>query len=178
VELRIVNAELKVLPTGEVGEILVRGPNVMQGYWRKPTLTAETIVDGWVRTGDAGYLDAEGFLFLVDRVKDMIVSGGENVYSAEVENALAQHPAVLECAVIGVPDDRWGERVHAVLRLRPGIAATQDELTDHCNKLIAGYKRPRTFEFRQEPLPLSGAGKILKAELRKSYWGSTGRSVN
>jgi len=178
VELRIVNAELKALPTGEVGEILVRGPNVMQGYWRKPQLTAETVVDGWVRTGDAGYLDAEGFLFLVDRVKDMIVSGGENVYSAEVENALAQHPAVLECAVIGVPDDRWGERVHAVLRLRPGIAATQDELTDHCNKLIAGYKRPRTFEFRQEPLPLSGAGKILKAELRKSYWGSTGRSVN
>jgi long-chain acyl-CoA synthetase len=178
VELRIVDADLKVLPTGEVGEVLVRGPNVMQGYWRKPTLTAETIVDGWVRTGDAGYLDAEGFLFLVDRVKDMIVSGGENVYSAEVENALAQHPAVLECAVIGVPDDRWGERVHAVLRFRPGTAATEEELTEHCHQLISGYKRPRTFEFRREPLPLSGAGKILKVELRKSHWGNSGRAVN
>lgn len=178
VELRIVDAELAVLPTGEVGEILVRGPNVMQGYWRKPGLTAETIVDGWVRTGDAGYLDAEGFLFLVDRVKDMIVSGGENVYSAEVENALAQHPAVLECAVIGVPDDRWGERVHAVLRFRPGNTATEEELTEHCNRLIANYKRPRSFEFRKEPLPLSGAGKILKVELRKPHWGGTGRAVN
>jgi len=178
VELRIVGADLKGVPTGEVGEILVRGPNVMQGYWRKPQLTADTIVEGWVRTGDAGYLDAEGFLYLVDRVKDMIVSGGENVYSAEVENALAQHPAVLECAVIGVPDDRWGERVHAVLRFRPGTAATEDELTEHCNQLIAGYKRPRSFEFRQEPLPLSGAGKILKMELRKSYWGTAARAVN
>jgi long-chain acyl-CoA synthetase len=178
VELRIVDAELKILRTGEVGEILVRGPNVMQGYWRKPELTAATIVDGWVRTGDAGYLDAEGFLFLVDRVKDMIVSGGENVYSAEVENALAQHPAILECAVIGVPDDRWGERVHAVLRFRPGNVATEEELTVHCNRLIANYKRPRSFEFRKEPLPLSGAGKILKVELRKQHWGSTGRAVN
>jgi long-chain acyl-CoA synthetase len=178
VELRIVNEELQTLPLGEVGEILVRGPNVMQGYWRKPELTAQTIVDGWVRTGDAGYLDAEGFLFLVDRVKDMIVSGGENVYSAEVENALAQHPAVLECAVIGVPDDRWGERVHAVLRFRPESSATEEELTDHCNNLIASYKRPRSFEFRKEPLPLSAAGKILKAELRKGHWGSARRAVN
>jgi long-chain acyl-CoA synthetase len=178
VELRIVDAEQQTLPTGEVGEIWVRGPNVMQGYWRKPQLTAETIVNGWVRTGDAGYLDAQGFLFLVDRVKDMIVSGGENVYSAEVENALGQHPAVLECAVIGVPDDRWGERVHAVLRFRPGNAATEEELTVHCTQLIANYKRPRSFEFRSDPLPLSGAGKILKVELRKSYWGSAGRGVN
>jgi long-chain acyl-CoA synthetase len=178
VELRIADAHLEPLPTGDVGEILVRGPNVMQGYWKKPELTAATIVDGWVRTGDAGYLDAEGFLFLVDRVKDMIVSGGENVYSAEVENVLAQHPAILECAVIGVPDDRWGERVHAVLRFRPGNSATEEELTAHCNKLIANYKRPRSFDFRQEPLPLSGAGKILKVELRKAHWGNAGRAVN
>jgi long-chain acyl-CoA synthetase len=178
VELKIVDAQLATLATGEVGEILARGPNVMQGYWRKPELTAATIVDGWVRTGDAGYLDEDGFLFLVDRVKDMIVTGGENVYSAEVENALAQHAAVLECAVIGVPDDRWGERVHAVIRFRPACAATEDDLTAHCTKLIAGYKRPRSFEFRNEPLPLSGAGKILKTELRKRHWGSAGRSVN
>jgi long-chain acyl-CoA synthetase len=178
VELRVVDADLKTLPTGGVGEVLVRGPNVMQGYWRKPDLTAATIVEGWVRTGDAGYLDAEGFLFLVDRVKDMIVSGGENVYSAEVENALARHPAVLECAVIGVPDERWGERVHAVIRFRPGSSATEEELTAHCTALIAGYKRPRSFAFQAEPLPLSGAGKILKSELRKRYWGETGRAVN
>jgi long-chain acyl-CoA synthetase len=178
VELKIVDSELRTLGQGAVGEILVRGPNVMQGYWRKPQLTSATIVDGWVRTGDAGYIDDEGFLFLVDRVKDMIVSGGENVYSAEVENALAQHAAVLECAVIGVPDDRWGERVHAVIRFRPACGATEDELTAHCTKLIAGYKRPRSFEFRVEPLPLSGAGKILKTELRKGYWESSGRSVN
>jgi long-chain acyl-CoA synthetase len=178
VELRIVDPDLNTLASGAVGEILVRGPNVMRGYWRKPELTASTIVEGWVRTGDAGYLDEDGFLFLVDRVKDMIVTGGENVYSAEVENALAQHAAVLECAVIGVPDDRWGERVHAIVRFRPACAATEDELTAHCITLIAGYKRPRSFEIRQQPLPLSGAGKILKTELRKSHWQSTGRSVN
>jgi long-chain acyl-CoA synthetase len=178
VELRIADSDFATLPTDKVGEILVRGPNVMQGYWGKPELTAATIIDGWVRTGDAGYIDADGFLFLVDRVKDMIVTGGENVYSAEVENALAQHAAVLECAVIGVPDERWGERVHAIVRFRPGSGATDDELTAHCAKLIAGYKRPRSFEFREAPLPLSGAGKILKLELRKSYWKSTGRAVN
>jgi long-chain acyl-CoA synthetase len=178
VELRIVDPDFTVLPSGGIGEVWVRGPNVMQGYWRKPELTAETIVDGWVRTGDAGYLDAEGFLFLVDRVKDMVVSGGENVYSAEVENALAQHASVLECAVIGVPDVRWGERVHAVVRFRPGCSTTEEELIAHCIKLIAPYKRPRSFEFRAEPLPLSGAGKILKTELRKVHWGGSGRAVN
>jgi long-chain acyl-CoA synthetase len=177
VELRIVNSELTPLSTGDVGEVLVRGPNVMQGYWRKPELTAQTIIEGWVRTGDAGYLDDQGFLFLVDRVKDMIVSGGENVYSVEVENALAQHPAVLECAVIGVPDERWGERVHAVIRFRPGGIATEEELGAHCDKLIANYKRPRSFEIWSEPLPLSGAGKILKLQLRQSHWQS-GRRVN
>jgi long-chain acyl-CoA synthetase len=178
VELRIVDSELTPLAAGGIGELLVRGPNVMQGYWRKPELTAATIIDGWVRTGDAGYIDDEGFLFLVDRVKDMIVSGGENVYSAEVENALAQHAAVMECAVIGVPDERWGERVHAVIRFRPACVATEDELTAHCARLIAGYKRPKSFEFRKEPLPLSGAGKILKIELRKSHWKVSGRAVN
>ena len=178
VELRIVTPQLETLPLGEIGEILVRGPNVMRGYWRKPELTAETIVEGWVRTGDAGYIDGEGFLYLVDRVKDMIVSGGENVYSAEVENALAQHPAVLECAVIGVPDERWGERVHAVLRFRPGSTATEEELVVHCAKWIASYKRPRSFDFTNEPLPLSGAGKILKMELRKPHWSAVGRAVH
>ncbi len=178
VELRIVNDGLDDLPRGEVGEIVVRGPNVMLGYWRKPALTAETIVNGWLRTGDAGYLDDQGFLYLVDRVKDMIISGGENVYSAEVENALAQHPSVQECAVIGVPDTRWGERVHAVVRLRAGHDACPQDLAAHCAALIANYKCPRSFDFRADPLPLSGAGKIQKSELRREYWTGAARGVS
>jgi long-chain acyl-CoA synthetase len=168
VEIRIVDAVLHDLPLGEIGEIVVRGPNVMLGYWNNPALTAETIIDGWLRTGDAGYLDAEGFLFIVDRVKDMIISGGENVYCAEVENALAQHPSVLECAVIGIPDSRWGERVHAVVRLREGCCVTEKELITHCGKLIANYKRPKSFAFTTDPLPLSGTGKVLKSALREA----------
>ena len=149
----------------------------MLGYWNQPELTQKTIVDGWLRTGDAGYMDDEGFVYLVDRVKDMIVSGGENVFSAEVENALAAHEAVAECAVIGVPDEKWGERVHAIVRLKAGSAASADELIAHCKVLIAGYKCPRTAEIRTEPLPLSGAGKILKVELRKPYWEGQTRQI-
>ena len=176
-ELRVVDADKKPVPQGEVGEVAVKGPNTMLGYWKKPEVTAATLVDGWVHTGDAGYLNAEGFLFLVDRVKDMIVSGGENVYSAEVENALHQHAAVAECAVIGVPDETWGERVHAVVRLKPGQAVDETALTTHCTALIATYKRPRSYEFRVEPLPLSGAGKILKTELRRPFWEGATRSI-
>ncbi len=177
VEIRILDADLNEVPAGEVGEVAVRGPNVMLGYWKKPELTAATIVGGWLRTGDAGYLDERGFLFLVDRVKDMIVSGGENVYSAEVENALSRHPAVLECAVIGVPDETWGERVHAIVRLRDGMEACEADLSAHCRDLIADYKRPRSYAFRTEALPLSGAGKILKTELRRPYWDGHDRNV-
>jgi long-chain acyl-CoA synthetase len=150
----------------------------MLGYWKQPELTRQTIVDGWLRTGDAGYMDEDGFVYLVDRVKDMIISGGENVFSAEVENALAGHPAIAECAVIGVPDQRWGERVHAIVRLREGTSVTEDDVIAHCKTLIAGYKCPRSVEFRQEPLPLSAAGKILKSELRKSYWQDGARHIN
>ncbi len=178
VEIRILDADLNDVPPGAVGEVAVRGPNVMLGYWNKPELTAATIVDGWLRTGDAGYLDERGFLFLVDRVKDMIVSGGENVYSAEVENALSRHPAVLECAVIGVPDEKWGERVHAIVRLRDGAEASEADLSAHCRDLIADYKRPRSYEFRVEPLPLSGAGKILKTELRRPHWDGQDRKIS
>ena len=176
-DLRIVNENLETVPTGVVGEVAVRGPTVMQGYWGQPDLTAQTIVDGWLRTGDGGYLDEDGYLFIVDRVKDMIVSGGENVYSAEVENALMQHPAVLQCAVIGVPDDTWGERVHAVLCLRDGFSVSEADLAAHCKPLIANYKRPRSFEVRDTPLPLSGAGKILKTELRRPHWEGVDRKV-
>jgi long-chain acyl-CoA synthetase len=161
----------------EVGEVVLRGPNVMLGYWNKPAETAEVLRDGWYWTRDLGYLDGEGFLFLVDRAKDMIISGGENVYSIEVEDALCKHPAVLESAVIGVPDDKWGERVHAAVVLRAGAAVTENELSAHCHELIAGYKCPRSMEFLPE-LPRSGAGKILKREIRDRYWSGTGRSIN
>jgi long-chain acyl-CoA synthetase len=129
-----------------------------------------------MHTGDGGRQDADGFIFIVDRLKDMIVSGGENVYSTEVENALQTHPAVAQSAVFGVPDDRWGERVHAVLVFKPGTAATEAELITHCKGLISGYKCPRSLEFR-EALPLSGAGKILKSKLREPYWQGKARSV-
>ena len=175
-EIRIVDPEGKEVPRGTVGEIAVRGPGVMLGYWNKPQLTAATVRDGWMHTGDGAYMDADGFVFIVDRMKDMIVSGGENVYSGEVENALAQHAAVGACAVIGIPSEQWGEAVHAVVVLKPGAAATEDELSAHCKALIAGYKCPRSLEFRAA-LPVSGAGKILKTELRKPFWEGRERNV-
>lgn len=179
VDVKIVAPDGTEQPAGEVGEVWVRGPNTMLGYWNKPELTAETISDGWVRMGDAAYMDADGFVYVVDRLKDMIVSGGENVYSAEVENALMQHPGVAECAVIGVPDPRWGERVHAVVVPRSATAVlSADELIAHCRSLIAGYKCPRSVELRLQPLPRSAPGKVLKAELRKAYWQDRERAVN
>ena len=177
VDVKIVDEAMTEQPLGSVGEIAVRSPGAMLGYWNLPDLTRQTLVDGWVRTGDAGYMDEEGFVYLVDRVKDMIVSGGENVFSAEVENAIAAHEHVVECAVIGVPDDKWGERVHAIVRLRGEAALGPEDLIAHCRSLIAGYKCPRSVELRTEPLPLSGAGKILKTELRKAYWPD-GRAIN
>ncbi len=178
VEVRILDEDGAEVAPGVVGEICARGPNVMLGYWRQPELTAETLRDGWLHTGDGGYMDEDGFLYVVDRLKDMIITGGENVFSAEVENALYQHAAVLECAVIAIPDDKWGERVHAIVRLKPDMAASEDELVAHCRSLIAGYKVPRSFAFRAEALPLSGAGKILKTELRAPYWRDRDRRVN
>ncbi len=166
------------VPTGSTGEVWARGGNFMLGYWQQPEATAAAFVDGWYRSGDAGYLDQDGYLFLVDRVKDMIVSGGENVYSTEVENALASHPAVAQVAVIGIPDERWGEAVHAVVVLKDGATATEEELLDHARQSIAGYKVPKSIEFRTEPLPLSGAMKVLKRELRDPYWAGRDRTIN
>jgi long-chain acyl-CoA synthetase len=151
----------------------VRGPNVMQGYWTKPTETAAALVDNWYRTGDLGYQDDDGFVYLVDRAKDMIITGGENVYSTEVEDALYRHPAVLEAAVFAVPDPRWGEAVHAVVVTRAPVATL--ELIDHCRSLIAGYKVPKAIDVRDEPLPKSGAGKVLKRVLRDEHWNGGAR---
>ena len=178
VEIKIVDAEGAEVPQGSVGEVCARGPNTMLGYWNRPEQTAATLVDGWVHTGDGGYLDADGFLYIVDRIKDMIVSGGENVFSAEVENALMQHEAVGECAVIGVPDDKWGERVHAIVVPKAGRSVSADEIVSHCKALIAGYKCPRSVDVRAEALPKSGAGKILKVDLRQPFWADKSRNVN
>jgi len=176
-EVRIVDENDNEVPRGTVGEIVVRGGHVMLGYWNKPEETAAALIDGWMHTGDGGRMDERGYVFVVDRIKDMIVSGGENVYSAEVENAVAQHPAVAACAVIGVPDDEWGERVHAVVVLAPGGTIELDDLREHTKTLIAGYKAPRSFEV-VEALPLSGAGKVLKRELRAKHWSGVERAVN
>lgn len=176
-EVRIIDTDDNEVPRGVVGEIAVRGGNVMQGYWNQPEQTAEALRGGWMHTGDGAYMDDDGYVFIVDRLKDMIISGGENVYSAEVENAVASHPAVAACAVIGVPDDEWGERVHAVVVLRAGESTTPEELREHTKALIAGYKAPRSADF-VEALPVSGAGKVLKRELRTRYWGDSDRSVN
>ena len=175
-EVRIVDAEGRPVPHGTVGEIAVRGPMVMAGYWNKPEQTAEVLRDGWMHTGDGGLMDADGFVCVVDRLKDMIVSGGENIYSAEVENAIAQLPQVSMCAVVGVPDDKWGERVHAVVVLREGTTLDAQALVAHCKTLIAGYKCPRSVEFRSE-IPLSPAGKMLKYKLREPHWEGRSRKV-
>jgi acyl-CoA synthetase (AMP-forming)/AMP-acid ligase II len=158
------------LPPGERGEVWARGGNFMREYWNQPEQTEEVFRDGWYHTGDAGYLDEDGYLFLVDRMKDMIVTGGENVYSVEVENAIASHPAVAQVAVIGIPHEMWGEAVHAVVVLREGCSTGEKELLAHARASIAGYKVPKSIAFQAEPLPLSGALKVLKRELRKQYW--------
>jgi len=176
VQLKIVDPEGNELPIGEVGEVAASGPNVMQGYWRKPEQTAAVLRDGWYHTGDLGRLDADGYLYLVDRAKDMIVTGGENVYCSEVEEALYKHPAVLEAAVIGVPDATWGEAVHAVVVPREPVS--ENELIEFCRQLIAGYKLPKGITFSENELPKSGPGKILKRELRKSFWEGRDRSIN
>ncbi|MEM5344554.1 acyl-CoA synthetase [Paraburkholderia azotifigens] len=177
VELRIVDSEDHEVPRGTVGEIVVRGPTVMQAYWNKPEESARAMRNDWFHTGDGGYMNDEGYIFIVDRMKDMIVSGGENVYSAEVENTISRHPQVAICAVIGVPHEIWGEAVHAIVVLKAGATVTEDGIRAHCREFIAGYKCPKTVEFRTE-LPMSAAGKILKRDLRVPYWEGKKRSVN
>ncbi|VVP32897.1 Long-chain-fatty-acid--CoA ligase [Pseudomonas fluorescens] len=176
VEVRIVDAQDNEVPRGTVGEIIVRGPNVMLGYWNKPEATAEALRGGWMHTGDGGYMDEDGFVYICDRLKDMVVSGGENIYSAEVETAIAKHPAVLQSAVIGIPCNKWGETVHAVIILKPGVITSGEDIIAHCREYIAGYKVPRSIEFR-DALPLSSVGKVLKTELRKPFWDKHQRGI-
>ena len=161
----------------EVGEIVARGPNVTKGYWKQPETTAQAIRDGWFHTGDLAVIDSEGYINIVDRQKDMIITGGENVYSTEVEYVLYEHPSVLECAVFGIPDEKWGEIVKAVVVLKPGHKASEEDLVSHSRSKLAGYKTPRSIDFAPE-LPKTGSGKIFKKGLRDTYWASSSRKVN
>ncbi len=169
VELCITDFEGNLAGVNETGEVCARGGNLMREYWKKPEVTAGAFRDGWYRTGDVGYLDGRGYLHLTDRMTDMIVTGGENVYSTEVENVLATHPAVDQVAVIGIPSDRWGEAVHAVVVLKQGMTATAEDIIDFAHKMLSGFKVPKSVEFSDHPLPLSGAFKPLKRELRRRY---------
>jgi long-chain acyl-CoA synthetase len=178
VEIRIVDNSDREVPRGTIGQICVRGDVVMMGYWNRPEETAKAIADGWMHTGDAGYMDEDGFVYLMDRVKDMIISGGENVYSVEVENVVAQHPAVAQCAVIGIPNEFWGEEVCAVVMRKPGIKVDPVEIIAFCKERIANYNCPRSVDIREEPLPMSGPGKILKRDLRAPFWEGRKRQVS
>ena len=166
VDLRVLGEDGATLPCGEVGEICVRGDTVMQGYWRNPDATEAAIRDGWFHTGDLGRVDEYGFLYLLDRLKEMIKTGGENVFSLEVEAALMKHPAILEAAVFAMPSEKWGEEVHAAIRLRPGQSLTAAQAIDHCRRELAAYKCPKVLTILEEGLPRSAAGKVLKGELR------------
>jgi acyl-CoA synthetase (AMP-forming)/AMP-acid ligase II len=177
VEVRVIGADGADLPPGEVGEIILRSAQVMKGYWNRPEANASAIRDGWFYTGDAGYFDADGYLYIHDRVKDMIISGGENVYPAEVETAMFGHPAVADVGVIGVPDARWGEAVKAIVVRKPGVGVTEAELIAYCRERIAHYKAPKSVDFA-ESLPRNPSGKILKRVLRAPYWEGRDRQVN
>jgi len=176
--LQVVREDGTGCAPGEVGEIRMGSKAIMQGYWRNPEATAAAIGDGWMRTGDMGYFDDEGFLFIVDRKKDMIVSGGENIYSREVEEALLQHPAVGEAAVIGVPDPKWGESVRAIVSFKPGCSASEAELIEHCRSMISSYKKPRAVEILAALPRVPSAGKIDKKRLREPFWAGHDRRVS
>ncbi|WP_164661316.1 class I adenylate-forming enzyme family protein [Tropicibacter sp. Alg240-R139] len=177
VEIRVVDEEGNEVPRGTVGEIVLRGPNVMKGYVGQPELTAETLRGGWLHSGDAGYQDEDGCLWISGRVKDMIISGGENVYPAEVENLLSRHPGVADVAVIGIPHDKWGEAVHAIVIRAEGANPSVEGLIAFCREKIAGYKCPQSISWRTEPMPLTAANKVLKTELRKPFWEEVNEAV-
>jgi len=176
VRVRVVDDEDREVAPGVAGEIVVRGDLVMKGYWGKPEATAETLRNGWLHTGDVGHLDEDGYLYITDRKKDMIISGGANIYPREVEEVVCTHPAVHEVAVVGVPHEKWGESVRAIVVLRPGAQATEAEIVEHCRRRLASYKKPAAVDFLPE-LPKNAYGKILKRELRERYWAGRGRRV-
>jgi acyl-CoA synthetase (AMP-forming)/AMP-acid ligase II len=178
VELAILDADGNKLPPGEVGEIATRSGSNMAGYWNLPEATAKTLdKDNWLRTGDAGYMDSDGYLYIHDRIKDMIISGGENIYPAEVESAICDHPDVAEVAVVGVPDEQWGEAVKAIVVMKSGKKATPADIIGFTRARIAGFKTPKSVDFI-EALPRNASGKILRRHLRDPYWAGKDRQVN
>lgn len=175
-ELKVVDDSGQEVAAGETGELLIRSSTTMMGYWNQPEKTAETLIEGWLHTGDAGYVDEEGFFYIRDRVKDMIVSGGENIYPAEIENVLFSHPGIQDVAVIAVPDDKFGEAALAVCVLKPDTQASSDELIAFCRERLASYKTPRRYDFVNE-IPRNPSGKVLKRVIREPYWQNTERRV-
>jgi acyl-CoA synthetase (AMP-forming)/AMP-acid ligase II len=176
VEVKIFDENDHELPPGAMGEIVVRGEVVMKGYWRNPKATAETLRAGWLHTGDLGIMDERGYVYILDRAKDMIISGGENIYSREIEDVILKHPTVHEVAVIGVPDETWGEAIKAIVSLKPGQKATQEEIINFCREHMASFKKPKSVEFIEE-IPKNPYGKVLKRELREKYWAGEARRV-
>src|SRR5438477_3506872 len=178
IAVRVVDATGKEIETGQTGELVARGANIMRGYWNNPDETNGAFRDGFFRTGDVGYQDATGYFYILDRLKDMIVTGGENVYSGEVEAVIYTHPAVREVAVFGIPDPQWGELVMACVVLKPGTALTADDLVAFCRRSLASYKLPRRVEFSEADLPKSSTGKMLKRTLRERFWTQQQRAVS
>ena len=178
VDVRVINEECSDVRPGEVGEIIARGANIMVGYWKRPDETEDTVRDGWLHTGDLATVDEDGYIYLVDRKKDMIVTGGENVYSTEVEAVLYEHPSIKEAAVIPIPDRDWGEAVHACIAVRDGKQVTAEELEEFCRERLANYKVPRSIEFIEGELPKGGTGKILKKQLKERYWKDRERRIS
>ena len=176
VDVRVVDDDDRTVPRGQMGEIVARGDLVMKGYWANPEATAQTLRNGWLHTGDVGYMDADGYVYITDRKKDMIISGGSNIYPRELEEVILQHPAVFEVAVIGVPDAKWGETVKAVVVRRANASLTEADVIDHCRRHLASYKKPQSVDF-VEALPKNAYGKILKRELRERYWQGRARAV-
>ena len=175
--IRVVGEDGKDLPLGEVGEIIIKSGNNMKGYWNNPEATEESTVDGWFYSGDAGFFDEDGFLFIHDRVKDMIVSGGENIYPAEVENALMSHTDILDAAVIGIPDDKWGEAVKGFVVVKEGVDLKEVDIISYARTQIAGYKCPKSINYVSE-LPRNPSGKILRREIREPFWEGKDRNIS
>lgn len=175
-ELRIVNEKGEQVRIGEIGEIIVRGPDIMKGYWQAPELTKEVLKDGWYFTGDLAKMDDEGYIYIVDRKKEMIISGGFNVYPTEIESILFNHPAVFEACVIGIPDEKWGEAIKAVVVLKEGAQASEEDLISHCAEYLAGFKKPQTIEF-VDNLPKNPNGKIVRRVIRDQFWKGSERKV-
>ena len=176
VRVKITNKHGHELAANDIGEILIQSPSLMQSYWRRPDATAEVIKNGWYHTGDMGYVNDEGFLYISDRLKDMIISGGENIYPTEIESVLIRHTCVQEVAIIGIPNEKWGEEVKAIVVLKEGMHVSDEELIEYCRGELAGYKLPRSVDFISL-LPRNPSGKVLKTELRRSYWQSDARKI-